>query len=228
VVKRIEQDQDGVTAFFDRAGVIHVVRADYLVSAIPFPVLRKVEVSPPFSAAKTEIIQELSNTSVTRVYVQTRTRFWEQEKLGGSAQTQLPVSLVFSAYFRASRRGILESYSSGSRARELAGMDEAERQHEVLNELTTLFPGMKNNAESLADKCWDNDPFALGAYAFYKPKQFLKFLPNLTTPEGRVFFAGDQTSTIPGWMDGALQSGIRAAAQVQQAQLASVAAAAAH
>lgn len=224
VVNRIEQDKDGVTVYFDRAGVRNVQRADYLVCAIPFSVLRKVAVSPPFSAAKTEVIQELPNTSVTRVYVQTRTQIWNQEKLSGDAQVQFPLMLVFPAYFRESRRGILESYSAGQYARELARMSDPQRSQAIIQELTKLFPGLKSTAESVAHKCWDDEPFALGAYAWYKPGQFLKFLPHLAAPEGRVFFAGDHTSVMPGWMEGALQSGIRAAAQIQQAATGSVAA----
>ena len=42
------------------------------------------------------------------------------------------------------------------------------------------------------------------------------FLPHLARPEGRVHFAGDHTSPWPGWMNGALQSGARAAREVSQ------------
>ncbi|SPF39097.1 Amine oxidase [Candidatus Sulfopaludibacter sp. SbA4] len=224
VVNRIEQGKDGVTVYFDRAGIPSVQRADYAVCAIPFSVLRNVAVSPPFSAAKTEVIQELPNTSVTRVYVQTRTQIWNQEKLSGDAQVQFPLMLVFPAYFRESRRGILESYTAGHYARELARMSDAQRSQAIITELTKLFPGIKSVAETVAHKCWDEDPYALGAYAWYKPGQFLKFLPHLATPEGRVFFAGDHTGVLPGWMEGALQSGIRAAAQIEQAATGSAAA----
>lgn len=218
VVHAIEQDEDGVTVRFERAGAPHVERADYLVCAIPFPVLRKISVSPPFSEAKTRVIQELPNTSVTRVYVQTRTRIWQEEQLSADAFAEPPVMLVFSGYTRPSRRGILESYSAGQYARELAQMSEAQRNQAIVQRLTELFPGLRGVAESVAHICWDEEPFALGAYAWYKPGQFLEFLPHLAAPEGRVFFAGDQTGVMPGWMEGALQSGIRAAAQIQQAR----------
>jgi len=228
VLQRIDQDNSGVVVQYDHSGASIAERADYLVCAIPFPRLKQVSVSPPFSAAKNEVIRDLDNTSVTRIYVQTRTRFWESEHLSGEAQTQLPVMLVFSAFFRRSRRGILESYSSGPYARFLAGLGETQRNQLVLDEFARLFPGARAASEAVAHVCWDQEPFALGAYAWFKPGQFLKFLPQLTAPEGRVYFAGDQTTTIPGWMEGALLSGIRAAGQIAKASPVSVATAAAH
>jgi monoamine oxidase len=53
-----------------------------------------------------------------------------------------------------------------------------------------------------------------GDYAWFRPGQMRRFLPHLAAPQGRVHFAGDHTSTSPGWMNGALESGLRAAAEV--------------
>jgi monoamine oxidase len=41
--------------------------------------------------------------------------------------------------------------------------------------------------------------------------------PLLARPEGRLHFAGDHTSALPGWMQGALESGFRAAGEVNAA-----------
>ena len=48
------------------------------------------------------------------------------------------------------------------------------------------------------------------------PAWFLEMFPHVAEPEGRIHFAGDHTSLIPGWMDGALGSGIRAAEEVER------------
>lgn len=62
---------------------------------------------------------------------------------------------------------------------------------------------------------WENDPWARGAYAFFDPS----FTPSgrhlLAAPWGRVFFAGEHTSTTwQGYMNGAVESGLRAAEEV--------------
>lgn len=216
-VTAIMPEAQGVAVQFMTGPASHVMHADYLVTTMPFPVLKNVTVNPAFSPEKTELIREVANTSVTRVYLQTSDRIWEKMQLSGDANTDLPVMLVFSAYFRPSRRGILESYTAGAQARTIAALSEEARLDLVVRQFERLFPGVSTVAEGSASKSWDNDPFAQGAYAYYKPGQFLKYLPNLAKPEGRVFFAGDQTTVMPGWMEGALQSGIRVATQIEQA-----------
>jgi monoamine oxidase len=44
-----------------------------------------------------------------------------------------------------------------------------------------------------------------------------ELMPHIAKPEGRIHFCGDHTSQSPGWMDGALQSGHRAAKEVNEA-----------
>src|SRR5215475_10215852 len=70
---RIERDERGVRVICSRAGSQQTFAADYLICAIPFAVLRRVEVSPGFSPQKRQAIAQLGNTSVVRVFMQTRT-----------------------------------------------------------------------------------------------------------------------------------------------------------
>src|SRR5947207_9725465 len=62
---------------------------------------------------------------------------------------------------------------------------------------------------------WDDDPWARGGYAFFDSS----FLPSsrrlLRLPWRLVFFAGEHTSvTWQGYMNGAVESGLRAAAEI--------------
>ena len=80
-----------------------------------------------------------------------------------------------------------------------------------------VFPGMRQNFEGGVSKCWDEDPWARGASSWYKPGQMSELWPHIARAEGRVHFAGDHTSTYNRWMQGALQSGNRAAREVNEA-----------
>lgn len=216
-VTRIEQSSSGVIAYFDRAGREDSTTGDYLLCAIPFTLARNIEFTPALSGPKRDLIGQLPNTSVTRVYLQTQSRFWEEQRLTGAAQTDLPIMLVLSAYTRPSQRGILECYTSGENARRLMAMDDTAMYRFSVGEVDKVFPGTSNYVEGAAHQAWDAAPYARGAYAYYRVGQFAKFYPHLATPEGRIFFAGDQTTLLPGWMEGALQSGIRAAGQIRTA-----------
>jgi monoamine oxidase len=62
---------------------------------------------------------------------------------------------------------------------------------------------------------WAADPFSRGTWQVNRPGQLSRFHGSLQEPEGRLFFAGSDTAVRwIGWFDGALESGVRAAAQV--------------
>ena len=71
--------------------------------------------------------------------------------------------------------------------------------------------------ERAAVYAWDRDPWARGDYAWFRPGQVSAFLPHLAAPEGRVHFAGEHTSLYHAWIQGALESGIRAAKEIHEA-----------
>ena len=113
----------------------------------------------------------------------------------------------------ASRRGILESYSAGVEARRIAKTRESPLLLAV-REAAAVFPELPDQFEGGAAKLWDEDEWARGAYTWFKPGQMRSLLPLIGRSEGRLLFAGEHASDHPGWMQGALASGVRAAREV--------------
>lgn len=217
-VVKIEQDAQSVKVTFRQAGERVSIVADYLISAVPFTLLREIEVSPPFSPEKERAIRELPYTSVARVYLQSRREFWNQESLGVSAYTDLPImAIINSTLNQPGTRGILESYSAGERAREMTVRNEMERIQFTLEQVEKVYPGIRKNFEGGASVAWDEDRWARGAFAWFKPGQMSELLPHIARAEGRIHFAGEHTSDWPGWMQGAFQSGHRAAREINEA-----------
>ncbi|GAA2534417.1 MULTISPECIES: flavin monoamine oxidase family protein [Streptomyces] len=64
---------------------------------------------------------------------------------------------------------------------------------------------------------WNQDPYARGTWIAYRPGWLTTHGPAISAPEGRIAFAGGDTSTSFNalWMDGAVESGIRAAAHTR-------------
>lgn len=219
-VVKIEHDSGGVRVVCAQAGATRTLAADFLVCAIPFSVLRRIEVSPRFSSDKQRAIDELQYTSVTRVYLQTRKRFWLGEGLTGNAATDLPVMGVYERSInQPGARGILESYMVGGRAREMMALRERARLSNTLEEMEKVYPAVRENFEGGASKCWDEDEWSRGAYAWHKPGQMSGLIPHIARAEGRVHFAGEHASSMPGWMQGALESGNRVAKEINKASL---------
>jgi len=61
--------------------------------------------------------------------------------------------------------------------------------------------------------CWDNEPFARGAWAYYGPGEMNSLFPYVAAADGRIHFAGEHTASVNA-MEGAVQSGLRAAQEV--------------
>ncbi len=217
VVKRIEQDEQEVRVFYERGGEQSIVRGERVICAIPFAVLKTIEIQG-LSREKQRAIVQLANTSVVRVFLQTRDRFWLQEGLSGAATTDLPLMTAFDkAFYLPGPRGVLEVYAAGERARRLAAMPASERLAFTVSQVEKIHPAIREFYDGGSSVCWDDEEFSRGAYAWFRPGEMSDLMPHIAKPEGRIHFAGDHTSQFPGWMHGALQSGNRAAREVNEA-----------
>jgi monoamine oxidase len=215
-VVRIEQSAQGVKVVFQQAGAYHTLTGDYLICALPFTVQKDIEVAPAFSVEKQLAIEQLPYLSSSKIFLQSRKRFWVSEGLSGFATTDLPIREVWDPTYRQpGSRGILQANPISLHSRRVTGMAEQHRINFALEQVETIYPGMREQFEGGVTKCWDEDEWARGASAYYKPGQFSSLLPHVARPEGRIHFAGEHTSVwIDGWMQGALESGNRVAHEV--------------
>lgn len=217
-VTRIEQDERSVTATCKGPASKTHFSADRLICTIPFPVLREIEIDANLSKGKRQAIEGLSYQSVTRVFVQTRERFWEEKGLSGFAQTDHPMEIWDASYGQPGRRGILMAYLRSDLARKVAAMPEKKQVQFGVDAIAEVFPAVKDHYDGAVTLAWDKDPWVRGAFATYHPGDYRRFYPHLTRPEGRIHFAGEHTSPWPSWMRGALHSGVRAAQEVSTAR----------
>ncbi|WP_018351100.1 flavin monoamine oxidase family protein [Longispora albida] len=219
-VKAIEQDADGVTVHYANAAGRFSERGDYAICTLPFPVLSNIEVSPALSPSKRQAIRELRYNASTKILFQVRRRFWESEPygiVGGTTATDLPIRRVVypSAADPDSERGILlASYTWGQDALRWGSMSEKDRIEEALEDVAKIHPEIREEFEVGASHAWFSDPYAGGAFAQFEPGQATRMQKHILAPEGRIYFAGEHCSLYHAWIQGALESGIRAAATI--------------
>ncbi|HYL09849.1 MAG TPA: FAD-dependent oxidoreductase [Candidatus Acidoferrales bacterium] len=216
-VVRIEQDDKSARAVCKESGGTQTYSADRIICTIPFSVLRGMEIAPKLSPAKQEIVDRIYYDPVVRVYVQTRKRFWQPEGLNGFADTDDPAEIWQPTFTQPGERGILHTYLENGLTAKVAAMPEAERIRHSLQILERAFPGTKENTDRVHSFCWADQPFARGAYVAFAPGQLTRWSRAVYEPEGRLHFAGEHTSSFPGWMQGALESGMRAAREIHTA-----------
>jgi monoamine oxidase len=218
-VLRIEQDSKHVRAIALQSGTHRTFEADRLICAVPFPALRRIEIVPPFSEQRRKAIAELRYDTVTRVILQCRSRFWEKDGCNGFGNSDLPQEVFHPTFDQPGTRGLLASYMLGGVGQRSGAMDPDARIAFVSGEMEKVHPGLLDNLEGCVAKVWPADPWAGGAGSEYSPGQLTTLCMGLERPEGRVYFAGEHISVCPYWMQGALQSGLRAAKEVHEANL---------
>jgi len=118
---------------------------------------------------------------------------------------------------QAGTRGILEAYMAGPIARDIMKIAPSRRVEWATNIVAKAYPNIRTNLETGLTKCWEEDEWARGGYAWYKPGQMTSLLPHVAKSEGRIHFAGEHTSSLFGWMQGAHESGNRVAKEVNEA-----------
>ncbi|WHZ29303.1 MAG: Tryptophan 2-monooxygenase [Nitrospira sp.] len=212
-VVKIQQSANSVKVTYLQNGQQGTLTTSRVICALPFSLLRKIKTKPDFSPEKRQAIEQLTYASVARVYLQCSTRAWPEDLV---TFTDLPIqNLLNTTILHRGGRQILDSYISGDQAQIVAGLGKADRAAFVLGQAQLAHPDIVKYYERGADYCWDEDPWARGAYPFCKPKEMFRFkLDLISRPEGRVHFAGDHASSRPGWIEGAIESGHRAACEI--------------
>jgi monoamine oxidase len=216
-VLRIEQDAKAARAVFLKAGAPHTFTADSVLCTIPFSVLRNVEL-PALSDRKRDVIKRAHYDAVSRVYLQTKNRFWEEKGLNGFVFTAGAIEIWQPTWSQPGPRGILMTYARPGEAERITNLKEKERIETTLKQLDNVFSGLRENFERGATKCWLDDEWSRGAWSFVG---FMDYA-TAVVPDGRIHFAGEHISAWSSWMQGALSSGLRAVKEIDEAQYAPV------
>jgi len=216
----LEQSPTGVTVHYKNGAGRFSETGDYCILTIPFPVMRHIEVTPAFSRAKQRAIRQLHYDASAKVFLQFRRRFWEEDDgiVGGGTVTDLAVrNVYYPDHGRDTGRGVvLASYTWSEDAQRWGSLSPEERCAQALEDVGRIHPQAAEEFEVGASKMWHDDEFAGGAFALFDPGQQTLLYDAITATEGRVHFAGEHASLAHAWIQGAIESGLRAAAEVHE------------
>ncbi len=204
------------------------VTADQLVLAIPFATLRRVDLAQAsLSAKKLRCIKDLGMGTNAKVMLQFDRRPREYGDWNGYMGSDDPFLLTWeSTLGEPGQTSIVTTFFGG---RSGAGGLVADAAHgptvprELRRVRGALTQGGRMRLPGLADgfngRAWTDhwvaDPWARGSYAAFLPGQYTKYYGYAGRPEGAVHFAGEHTATVnQGYLEGAVESGERAATEV--------------
>jgi len=217
----MDQSPDDVIIHYQTPAGRFSETGDYAIITVPFPVLRHVEVLKAFSRAKNRAIRQLHYDASAKILFQCKRRFWEEDDgiFGGGTLTDLPIrNLYYPDHGRETGRGvILASYTWSEDAQRWGSLKPDDRIVQALDDVAEIHPQITKEYEVGTSWMWHDDEFAGGAFALFDPGQQTLLYEEIVKPEGRIHFAGEHASLYHAWIQGAFESGLRAAIAIHQA-----------
>jgi len=213
-VVRVERRPSGFRVDYREGSAVRSTIAARIVFAVPVGTMRQIEVKPELSAEKQRAFDRLSYYPGVRFMLQTKRRFWQSAGLSGSARTDRATETWDATFDVPASRGILGATAGGEADRHVEGMTMETSVAFGVDLVADAFPAIRSEFEKGAVYRWSAAPWARGAFALYRPGQMTELLPQLAASEDGMHFAGEHTSPWTGWMEGALESGERAAREV--------------
>jgi monoamine oxidase len=215
-VTRIEQRPSGVTVY--ATGVVASGRR--AVVAVPPALAGRIGYDPPLPGDRDQLTQAAPMGSVIKCLAVYDEPFWRNAGYNGQATSDgSGATVTFDTGPPGGSPGVLLGFVTGARARRLAQADPAARRAEVLGSFGRYFGPAAQRPAEYVEHDWTADEWTRGCYgAHFPPGTWTQFGPALRRPSGLLHWAGTETATEwSGYMDGAVQSGERAADEVLSA-----------
>jgi monoamine oxidase len=212
-VRRITQTRSGVTVDCDGL-TVHGKRA--IVAMAP-SLAGRIDYHPKLPPLRDQLTQRVPNGSVIKCEAVYDRPFWRDAGLTGQAVSDAsPVRVTFDNTPPDGSPGVLLGFIEGEAARFWGAVPAARRRAAVLENLAIYFGKRALSPTAYYEKNWSEEVWTRGCYTGYMaPGTLLDFGTALREPVGRLHWAGTETSPIwAGYMDGAVRSGRRAAAEV--------------
>jgi monoamine oxidase len=215
-VRALAQDEAGVRVRTD-AGT-HT--ADRAIIAIPPALAGRIAYTPALPARRDQLTQRLPHGGIIKCHAVYAEPFWRADGLSGEAASEAgEVKVLFDATPPAGRPGILLAFVDGPQSLRLGEMPAEQRREAVLRSIARYVGPRALEPVAYLERDWNAEEYTRGCYgAHLPPGAWTQVGAALREPVGRLHFAGTETAVRwCGYIDGAISSGERAAAEVLRA-----------
>lgn len=196
------------------------VSAERVVVAVPPALVPRISFDPPLSGQRMQLAQNMPMGSVIKTMTVYERPWWRDRGLSGQAIViDGPISVVFDNSSHGSDLGVLLGFAEGRHAHELRALSLDARRRAVEDTLVRCFGGQARDSIDYVEKDWAAEEWSAGCYGGrLAVGAWCHYGDALRRPEGVVHWAGTETAEVHnGYMDGAVGSGHRAAAEVEAA-----------
>src|SRR3954447_14007977 len=211
-VRKVVQTADGVQVVSDRL----TVRAARAILALPPTLAGRIEYDPPLPTARDQYTQHSPQGRLIKVEAIYPRPFWRDAGLTGAVVSNTgPGKICYDVTPADNSVGGLLAFVGGDAARQW-GDDHAKLGAAVVQQFVTFFGPQAASPREVAVQDWNDEIRSRGAPVhLLGPGTLTQDREAIWAPIGRLHWAGTETATFwHGYMDGAISSGRRAAAEV--------------
>jgi monoamine oxidase len=210
-VGRIEMsDASGVVTCLDGSRY----KAHFIISAIPFTMLRKVEIRAPSPGPAAQAVASMPYANTARVYLQVEP-FWLEDGLPPSFSTDGPMGMFWGIDNHkgtGAHRAMI--VLTGPQAGAISRFAPGDMERFLLSQLAELRPASVGKVRVSTAKDWGRDPLEAGCGFSLAPGQVNAFARRMNEPWKVMHFAGEHTRRTDFGMEAAMESGERAAIEI--------------
>lgn len=212
-----QNDDNRYQMFFQVGGKGEVgAVADIVLIAIPFTLLREVDIKVPLPEWKTNAIKNLGYGTNSKLFVGVNNRIWRQQGYTGYAFSDTAMGNGYDhTEMQGNNQGIggYTIFLGGKTGIIDGAADTVELQKKYVPALDQVFPGVSEQFNGNFQKWnWPAYSFSKGSYVAYRPGQYTTMSGAQFKPVGNLYFAGEHCSyEFQGFMNGGAETGRKAA-----------------
>lgn len=207
-VRAIDMDKRGVTV---RCAGGARYRARYAIAALPFSVLRGIDIRPGLRGAQAEAVRGMPYGNQSQVWLRVRAPYWEQDGIEASMWTDGAFNLIRQQIENDGSRHLISALAFSDNAFKLDAMVLAERGRFAIAEIERIRPSTRGKLEFVGAHSWLQAPGALGCSYQLQPGRAFDWTREMAKPHQRLWFAGEHLRQLEVGMEAAMESGERAA-----------------
>ncbi|MCY3687598.1 MAG: FAD-dependent oxidoreductase [Gammaproteobacteria bacterium] len=190
------------------------IEADAAILSLPVPALKRVEFSPALPARQREAIDAIVFNKVTQAYLEASSDGWEASGIPGSIWSNAEFGRLFARRDAATGNTLVTAWINGNGCDRYDALPESDAGELILEDIVRAWPNARGNLHLRGLVRWGADPFSGGSWPAWAPGQIGRHYESLRQPAGGVYFAGEHTASEFSGMEGAFESGERAAREV--------------
>ncbi|WP_373541933.1 flavin monoamine oxidase family protein [Chamaesiphon sp.] len=198
-----------------QGGVSQEYKFDRVILALPFSVLRQIDIGVRLPAVKQAAVKELGYGTNTKLITSYSDKVWRNKyKSNGESFSDLDISETWdSSRCTDTKTGTITSFSGGNLGVRIGRSKPSQVASKIINQLDIIYPGIQNLSlnQSIVTN-WIDRPYSRGSYSCYLVGQWTKFAGVEGERVGNLFFIGEHCSIeAQGYMEGGCATGLMAA-----------------